>query len=141
MKKIFLGAIIAFLTIGLHATEYTKKDRLEDMRGMTASLNKIQRSLVGRCKTCIYQGKDDLYSFLKAIESVDAKDYLPKDQANAYKFANKMAKNIKVYSEAMIEAYEEKNYFEAMDMYNLVQNQCISCHLRVRDWDANHPKK
>lgn len=134
MKKIIATITVLTLALNLNAAEYTKADRVQDMRAMTKALNKIQRSLVGKCKTCMSEGVIDLNVALKALNGVDTKAYLPKDQATAHKFATKMAKNIKIYADAMKEAYENQEQFEAMDMYNLVQRQCVSCHMRVRDW-------
>lgn len=134
MKKIISTIMILTLALSLNATEYSKKDRLIDMRNMTKAMNNIQKTLIGNCKVCLNQGVEDLKTALKALDSVDVEAYLPKDQASAHKFASKTAKNIKIYAKAMKEAYTEKEYFEAMDMYNLVQRQCVSCHLRVRDW-------
>jgi len=135
MKSILTLIAALFLTSTLSATEYTKKDRLEDMRSMTHALAQMQKTLVGQCKTCLYKGAEELTLALRALDSVDAEDYLPKDQASAHKFATKTAKSIKVYTKAMLEAYDEKDYFEAIDMYGLILNQCASCHMRVRDWD------
>lgn len=136
MKKT-IYFILACLLVGttVYAKEYTKKDRLKDMRKMTKSLNHIQKSLVGKCKLCLNQGVADLKTTLRALDDLEAESYLPENQKNAHKFATKVAKNIKIYADAMEEAYDEGEYFEAMDMYNLVQRQCVSCHLRIRDWD------
>ena len=136
MKKLTATIMILTLALSLNATEYSKEDRLKDMRAMTKSMNYIQKTLIGKCKVCLNSGVMDLKTALRALDSVDAEAYLPKDQAGAHKFATKTAKNIKIYANAMQEAYENKEYFEAMDMYNLMQRQCVSCHLRVRDWDS-----
>lgn len=137
MKKAVMILLASVFATGVFAIDYTKKDRLEDMRKMTKSLNHIQKSLVGKCQVCLHQGVEDLKSTLKALDSLNAESYLPKEQANAHKFATKMANNINIYADAMEEAYKEKEHFEAMDMYNLLQRQCVSCHIRIRDWDKN----
>ncbi|MBE0496553.1 MAG: hypothetical protein IBX45_09105 [Campylobacterales bacterium] len=135
MKALMTLALAMVLSTALSATQYTKKERLEDMRAMTNALGQMQKTLVGQCKTCLYKGAEELVLALRALDSVDAEDYLPKEQASAHKFATKTAKSIKVYTHAMLKAYEEKDYFEAIDMYGLILNQCASCHMRVRDWD------
>lgn len=134
MKKVIAVIMMLTLALSLNATEYSKEDRLKDMRAMTKAMNNIQKTLIGKCKVCLNSGVMDLKTALRALDSIDAESYLPKEQAGAYKFANKTAKNIKIYAKAMQEAYEQKDYFEAMDMYSLVQKQCVSCHMRVRDW-------
>lgn len=134
MKPILTFILTLTLASALNATEYTKKDRLEDMRSMTHALAQMQKTLVGQCKTCLYKGVEELTLALRALDSVDAEDYLPKDQASAHRFATKTAKSIKVYTKAMVEAHEANDRFEAIDMYGLILNQCASCHMRVRDW-------
>lgn len=140
MKKILMLLTSLLLVSSLQATEYGKKDRLKDMRAMTKALNHIQKGLVGTCVTCVKSGVMDLKTALRALDSIDAKDYLPKEQARAHKFARKMAKNVKIYADATLEAYNDKEYFEAMDMFSLTMNQCVSCHMRVRDWDKRGRK-
>ena len=125
---------LLFLT-SLQAKEYGKEDRLKDMRAMTKALHHIQKGLVGTCKTCVKAGVFDLKTALRALDSIDAEAYLPQERSRVYKFARKTAHNIKIYADATLEAYENRDYFEAMTMYSLTMNQCVSCHMRVRDWD------
>ena len=135
MKKIIIFLSLFIFTCNIQAKEFTKVERIKHMRLLTSSLHKIQEGLTGTCQTCVEDGVDELQNNLSVLDSLEIKDFLPKEQAYAHKFAQKMAHNLKIYSNALKDAWREKKHFEAIDMYGLTINQCVSCHLRIRDWE------
>ena len=79
-------------------------------------------------------GVKKLQGTLKSLEGEEVKSILPKDQVYAYKFAQKTAQMLHMYSDDMIVSIEAGRMDNALDDYTQLLKQCTSCHIRIRNW-------
>jgi len=137
MKKTLAAFAIGTLLAGsLNAAE--KKDpRMElmrDMRTMMDAMEQIQRGGLYSSSDEMKLGVQKLQGTLKSLESEDVKVILPKDQAYAYKFAQKTAKMLRLYSDDLIVSVDAGRMDDALEDYTQLLSQCTSCHIRIRNW-------
>ena len=137
MKKALAALVVGTLLAGsLNAAE--KKDpRLElmkDMRTMLDAMEQIQRGGLYSSTDEMKAGVKKLQGTLKSLESEEVKVILPKDQVYAYKFAQKTASMLRLYSDDMITSIEAGHMDEALEDYTQLLKQCTSCHIRIRNW-------
>lgn len=137
MKKALAALVAGTLLAGsLNAAE-TKDPRLElmkDMRTMLDAMEQIQRGGLYSSTDEMKAGVKKLQGTLKSLESEEVKVILPKDQVYAYKFAQKTASMLRLYSDDMITSIEAGHMDEALDDYTQLLKQCTSCHIRIRNW-------
>lgn len=137
MKKLIsLLACCALAVSSLNAAD--KKDpRLElmkDMRTMLDAMEQIQRGGLYSSTDEMKLGVKKLQGTLSVLESDKVKVILPKDQVYAYKFAQKTAKMLRLYSDDMITSIEAGRMDDALEDYTQLLKQCTSCHMRIRNW-------
>jgi len=137
MKKLFTSlALASLLAAGAQATD--KKDpRLElmkDMRTMLDAMEQIQRGGLYSSTDEMKLGVKKLQGTLNSLESDKVKVILPKDQAYAFKFAQKTASMLRLYSDDMITSIEAGRMDDALEDYTQLLRQCTSCHIRIRNW-------
>ena len=133
MKKILSLGLIAVLSTTLLAVD--KKERISDMRQMATGMELIMNGLLYNYPDTIYQGTAKIKGGVAHIKSEgDLKNYLPKDTAYAYKFAQKSLRRITEYAGEIDEALKQKDFEAAFDSSALLMRQCNSCHSRVRGW-------
>ena len=89
----------------------------------------------------LYSSTDDmkagvkkLQGTLKSLEGDEVKAILPKDQVYAYKFAQKTAGMLRLYSDDMVTSIEAGRMDDALEDYTQLLKQCTSCHIRIRNW-------
>ena len=135
--KIFKTITAALLlTVAVSATA-ADKDQLKlksDMRSMLSAMEMIQRGGFYNNKESMKEGVKRLKKGLSSLRSSDAKQYLPKDQAYADKFANKRADMIAMYADDITASIDDGNWDDALNDYQQMLSQCTSCHLRIRSW-------
>ncbi|MFZ2890498.1 hypothetical protein [Sulfuricurvum sp.] len=139
MKKTLVALMAGTLLVGsLEAATPNKKDpRLElmqDMRTMLDAMEQIQRGGLYSSTDEMKAGVKKLQGTLKSLESEEVKVILPKDQVYAYKFAQKTAQMLRMYSDDMIVSIEGGKMDNALDDYTQLLKQCTSCHIRIRNW-------
>jgi len=137
MKKVVTILALSSLLFGsLYASE--KKDpRLElmkDMRTMLDAMEQIQRGGLYSSTDDMKLGVKKLQTTLSSLESENVKSILPKDQVYAYKFAQKTASMLRLYSDDMITSIEAGRMDDALEDYTQLLKQCTSCHMRIRNW-------
>lgn len=136
MRKSFTLLALSFLLAGsLNASANDHRTMLmKDMRTMLDAMEEIQRGGLYSSTEDMKSGIKKLQSTLKTLESEEIKFILPKDQVYAYKFAQKSAHMLRLYSDDMIVSIEAGRMDEALDDYNQLLKQCTSCHIRIRNW-------
>jgi len=138
MKKVLAAFAIGSLLVGSLEASAPKKDpRLElmqDMRTMLDAMEQIQRGGLYSSTDEMKSGIKKLQGTLKSLESEEVKTILPKDQVYAYKFAQKSAQMLRMYSDDMIVSIEAGRMDNALDDYTQLLKQCTSCHIRIRNW-------
>jgi cytochrome c556 len=137
MKKALKALAMGTLLVGsLNAAE-AKDPRLElmqDMRTMLDAMEQIQRGGLYSSTDEMKDGIKKLQGTLDSLESENVKVILPKDQVYAYKFAQKTAQMLRMYSDDMITSIDAGKMDNALDDYTQLLKQCTSCHIRIRNW-------
>jgi cytochrome c556 len=142
MKKVLTALTLSSLLVcSLNAAEKSalgEKDHrtmlMKDMRSMLDAMEIIQRGGLYSSTDDMKFGVKKLQGTLKVLESEEIKFILPKDQVYAYKFAQKTASMLRLYSDDMIGSIEAGHMDEALEDYNQLLKQCTSCHIRIRNW-------
>jgi len=137
MKKIATVLALASLLIGSADAAQKKDPRLElmkDMRTMLDAMEQIQRGGLYSSTDDMKAGVKKLQGTLKSLEGDEVKAILPKDQVYAYKFAQKTAGMLRLYSDDMVTSIEAGRMDDALEDYTQLLKQCTSCHIRIRNW-------
>ena len=133
MKFIIATIISTLLASSLFGGNITQQSKLaSDMRAMLSALTDIQRAGFYNNKAGIKDSATKLIGNLDSLLAADAKQYLPDEQVNAGKFAEKRVKMIKMYAEDLIYSVEHNEFDEAIEDYSQLLRQCASCHSRIR---------
>jgi len=137
MKKVLTVLALASLLVGSVNGSENNDPRLElmkDMRTMLDSMEQIQRGGLYSSTDDMKAGVKKLQGTLNVLESEQIKVILPKDQVYAYKFAQKTASMLRLYSDDMIASIEAGRMDDALEDYTQLLKQCTSCHIRIRNW-------
>jgi hypothetical protein len=135
MKKIIFASLATLLLIAPLSADQTQRAKLSsDMRSMLAAMELIQKAGFYNDHKMMTNGVNDLKNGLESLKSSDAKEYLPKDQAYADKFAQKRATMIDMYADDILSSLKEKNMDDALEDYIQILKQCTSCHSRIRSY-------
>ena len=137
MKKILLSLLLVIPFSAVSAQDMSA-ERVKDMHSMYVGMGLIQEGFLLNCESCMQEGIAKVQSGLKTLTSVDAKVYLPKEQAYAYKFAQKTARKITLELEYLKLSLKKGDIQDAGEAYTNIGMQCLYCHKRIRDWK---PKK
>ncbi len=136
MKKILTAiALVSLLAGSLNAADNEHRTMLmKDMRTMLDAMEQIQRGGFYSSSDEMKIGVKKLQGTLKTLESDEIKWILPKDQVYAYKFAQKTASMLRLYSNDMITSIDAGRMDDALEDYSQLLKQCSSCHIRIRNW-------
>ncbi|MBD3798387.1 hypothetical protein [Sulfuricurvum sp.] len=137
MKKIVSAlALGSLLAVSLQAAPKAdpRLELMKDMRTMLDAMEQIQRGGLYSSTDEMKAGVKKLQGTLQSLEGEEVKAILPKDQAYAYKFAQKTAQMLRMYSDDMIVSIEAGRVDHALDDYTQLLKQCTSCHIRIRNW-------
>lgn len=136
MKKLIAFSLLLFLCVaGAHAKEGDKKAQLMmEMKTMLDAMEEIQSGGLYSCGDCMKKGVKKLQGALDSLESEDVKEILPKGQEYAYKFAQKTARMLRLYSDDLVESIDANRMDDALEDYTQLLKQCTSCHIRIRNW-------
>jgi len=134
-KSLTALALSALLFGSLNAAQTDHRSMLmKDMRTMLDAMEQIQRGGLYSSTDDMKAGIKKLQGTLKSLESEEIKFILPKDQVYAYKFAQKSAQMLRMYSDDMIVSIDAGKMDNALDDYTQLLKQCTSCHIRIRNW-------
>jgi cytochrome c556 len=138
MKKVLAAFAVGTLLFASLEAAAPKKDPrmelMEDMRIMMDAMEQIQRGGMYSSPDEMKEGVKKLQGTLKSLEGEEVKAILPKDQVYAYKFAQKSAQMLRMYSDDLIASVEAGKVDHALDDYTQLLKQCTSCHIRIRNW-------
>lgn len=135
MKKIIIAIITIMLSSSLFAAaEATKAEKklASDMRVMLDAIVDMQKAGFYDDARIIKKATGRLIDSLDSLLATDAKNYLPKDQKHAAKFAQKREKMIRMYADDLLTSLDAKQYDDVIEDYNQIIKQCYSCHSRIR---------
>ncbi len=137
MKKLVSAlALVSILAVSSQAVKQvdTRLELMKDMRTMMDAMEQIQRGGLYSSTDDMKVGVKKLQGTLKSLESENVKAILPKDQVYAYKFAQKTAQMLRMYSDDMVTSIDAGKMDNALDDYTQLLKQCTSCHIRIRNW-------
>ena len=137
MKKLVSAlALVSILAVSSQAAKQvdTRLELMKDMRTMMDAMEQIQRGGLYSSTDDMKVGVKKLQGTLKSLESENVKAILPKDQVYAYKFAQKTAQMLRMYSDDMVTSIDSGKMDNALDDYTQLLKQCTSCHIRIRNW-------
>jgi cytochrome c556 len=137
MKKVLAAFAIGVMVAGsLNAAQHKdpRSDLMRDMRTMMDAMEQIQRGGLYSSTEDMKLGVKKLQGTLASLESEEVKSILPKDQVYAYKFAQKSAHMLRMYSDDLIYSIDAGKMDNALDSYTQLLKQCTSCHMRIRHW-------
>lgn len=136
MKKVLIALVMASTLFGAPNGAVTdhRTMLMKDMRSMLDAMEQIQKGGLYSSTEDMKSGVKKLQGTLKVLESDEIKFILPKDQVYAYKFAQKTASMLRLYSDDMIASIEAGRMDDALDDYTQLLKQCTSCHIRIRNW-------
>lgn len=136
MKKIITAIALVFLAaVSLSAEQVDHRSMLmKDMRTMLEGMEQIQRGGFYSSKEDMKAGVKKLQGTLKTLESGEIKWILPKDQTYAFQFAQKTGRMLHLYSDDLIASIDSGRMDDALEDYNQLLKQCVSCHIRMRNW-------
>ena len=136
--KLFVSSVCAGMLMcgSLFASEQNdpRLELMKDMRTMMDAMEQIQRGGLYSSTDEMKLGVKKLQGTLNSLESENVKVILPKDQVYAYKFAQKTAGMLRMYSNDMIASIEAGRMDDALEDYSQLLKQCTSCHIRIRNW-------
>ena len=136
MKKLLAFFLLLLIGItGAHAQDGDKKAKLMmEMKTMLDAMEEIQSGGLYSCGDCMKSGIKKLQIALDSLESEDVKEILPQGQEYAYKFAQKTARMLRLYSDDLIASIDANRMDDALEDYTQLLKQCTSCHIRIRNW-------
>ena len=132
MKKLFITIISLVLASSLNAAPSKQSKLSSDMKDMLKAMELIQQGGFYSNNQLMQEGVEKLKNGLSSLDTTNAKDYLPKDQKYANKFASKRAKMISMYADDLLMSLELNNLDDALEDYSQILRQCTSCHIRIR---------
>jgi len=136
MKMLLSFFLLLFFSVAaVEAKEGDKKAQLMmEMKTMLDAMEEIQSGGLYSCGDCMKSGVKKLQKALVVLESEDVKEILPKDQEYAYKFAQKTARMLQLYSDDLVASIDANRMDDALEDYTQLLKQCTSCHIRIRNW-------
>ncbi len=137
MKKTLAAFALGTMLVGsLNAAEKPdpRLELMKEMRTMMDAMEQIQRGGLYSSSEEMKLGVKKLQGTLKSLESEEVKVILPKDQVYAYKFAQKTAHMLRLYSDDLITSIDAGRMDDALEDYTQLLRQCTSCHIRIRNW-------
>lgn len=136
LRTLAAGALLAgsLSAAAIAQDKDTRSELMREMRVMMEAMEQIQRGGLTSSSDEMKAGVIKLQGTLSSLESEDVKVILPKDQAYAYKFVQKTASMLRLYSDDMILSIDAGRMDDALDDYTQLLKQCTSCHIRIRNW-------
>jgi len=126
-------ALLAMGTL-LSAAEYSKEDRINDMRQMEMDMALIQKGFLYHDANLIKQGAINLKKTVSKVEppKSDVDKLAPGFSSYKFKFGKKDADKIAKLSDKIIENFNNKRPNQATREYNTILKNCMACHVKLR---------
>lgn len=134
MRMLLSLLLLLFVAVSGANAKDKKAELMKDMKTMLEAMEEIQSGGLYSCGDCMKKGVKKLQKTLSSLESEDVKEILPKGQEYAYKFAQKTARMLRLYSNDLVESVNANRMDDALEDYTQLLKQCTSCHIRIRNW-------
>ena len=115
--------------------EYTKEDRVNDMRAMEDAMANIQKGFLYNNNDLIQQGSKILRDHALTLQPPRLGDKsLARDETYAFMFARKQQRKIDSHAAKLAEKYAAGDKYAAMHHFTKILKQCTACHTKLRKW-------
>ena len=132
MKRVLL---LLVLLSTFSFAEYTKEDRVADMRAMEAAMSDIQKGFLYNSGDLIKQGSKVLRNHALTLQPPRIGDSsLTREETYAFMFARKQQRKIDSHAARLAEKFENGDKYQAMHHFTKILKQCTACHTKLRKW-------
>ena len=110
------------------------QEKVVTMSTMLDGINMVQFGFLTNTKAFVEEGVVEIQRGREALEKIDNSNYLTFDEVHGYAYTKKKTTKIYDSSVLLLENFESGKAFEAMENYKNIVNQCIECHMKLRDF-------
>ena len=136
MKKVILGVLV--LGSLAYGAQYTKADRIKDMRTMAAAMNTIESGFFYNNYETVAAGVTTLSETIEKvkppIEEETEKNPMARYMNGKIKMTNKIVKKINQKSLTILQRFKSGDSSQAVQAYTKILGQCMKCHREIRRW-------
>ncbi len=136
MKKMVLAFM---LLVGMvHAGNYTKEDRIRDMKEMADAMNTIQSGFFYNNYETVAAGvtqlSDAVVNVKPPLEEQEEKNPMARYMNEKVKMSNKIVKKINQKALTILQRFKAGDSTQAVQAYTKIVGQCMKCHREIRHW-------
>jgi hypothetical protein len=136
MKKMILAFM---LLVGIvHADNYTKEDRIRDMKEMADAMNTIQSGFFYNNYDTVASGitklSDAVIRVKPPLEEREEKNPMARYMNEKIKMSNKIVKKINQKALTILQRFKAGDSTQAVQAYTKIVRQCMKCHREIRHW-------
>ncbi len=136
MKKMVLAFM---LLVGMvHAGNYTKEDRIRDMKEMADAMNTIQSGFFYNNYETVAAGvtqlSDAVVNVKPPLEEQEEKNPMARYMNEKVKMSNKIVKKINQKALTILQRFKSGDSAQAVQAYTKIVGQCMKCHREIRHW-------
>ncbi len=136
MKKVILGVLV--LGSLAYGAQYTKADRIKDMRTMAAAMNTIESGFFYNNYETVAAGvtklSDTIENVKPPIEEETEKNPMARYMDGKIKMTNKIVKKINQKALTILQRFKSGDSSQAVQAYTKILGQCMKCHREIRRW-------
>ena len=136
MKKMILGVLV--LGSLAYAGQYTKADRIKDMRTMAKAMNTIESGFFYNNYETVAAGvtklSDTIENVKPPIEEETEKNPMARYMDGKIKMTNKIVKKINQKALTILQRFKSGDSSQAVQAYTKILGQCMKCHREIRRW-------
>jgi len=136
MKKVILGVLV--LGSLAYGAQYTKADRIKDMRTMAAAMNTIESGFFYNNYETVAAGVTTLSETIEKVkppvEEETEKNPMARYMNGKIKMTNKIVKKINQKSLTILQRFKSGDSSQAVQAYTKILGQCMKCHREIRRW-------
>ncbi len=132
MKRVL---VLMMLLSTFAFAEYTRENRVADMRAMEAAMADIQKGFLYNSADLINQGTKSLRDRVLTIQPPRLGDKtLARDETYAFMFARKQQRKIDNHAAKLAIKFAAGDKYQAMHHFTKILKQCTACHTKLRKW-------
>lgn len=136
MKKIVLAFM---LLVGMaHAGNYTKEDRIQDMKAMAEAMDTIQNGFFYNNYDTVAKGVTELSDHIENVkppmEEAEEKNPMARYMNQKVKMSEKIVKKIDQKALTILQRFKTGDSSQAVQAYTKIVGQCMKCHREIRHW-------
>ena len=136
MKKMVLAFML--LVVMVHAGNYTKEDRIRDMKEMADAMNTIQSGFFYNNYETVAAGvtqlSDAVVNVKPPLEEQEEKNPMARYMNEKVKMSNKIVKKINQKALTILQRFKAGDSTQAVQAYTKIVGQCMKCHREIRHW-------